>query len=92
MEKKASKFKIFFAIFVLLDVLLMAAGLSWLWMNLDSYEKSQVVRGAEQGAQLFRERDYAEIRQKSGFTRLQPSRKWINTLPKSWKERGRSTA
>lgn len=71
MEKKASKFKIFFAIFVLLDVLLMAAGLSWLWMNLDSYEKSQVIRGAEQGAQLFRERDYAEIRQKSGFT---PSR------------------
>lgn len=67
-KKRSNKFKIGFLIFLALDVIAITTALCWLWMNMASYESSMPIHSAEQAAALFENREFAQIREKSGFT------------------------
>ncbi len=60
-------FKKFMAVFLAVQVVVICCGLIYLWQALRSYESSMPVHAAEYALELFENRRFEAIRDKSGF-------------------------
>ncbi len=65
--KRFSPFAIFFMVFLVLNLIAIFCGLSYVRRNLASYEASMPVYAAEAAAAIFEVRDYDQIAEKCGF-------------------------
>lgn len=70
-NRRLSGFSKFFLWFVIVNVLLVVAGLVFVWVNLCSYENSLPQHEAQAVMALFESKDYPTIRNRCGFV---PSR------------------